>query len=534
MRVAAAAFVAIVAAFPLTTSAERYDLVLRNARIVDGTGSPWYRADLAIRGDAIAAIAPSIDAPAARVIDVAGRVVAPGFVDVHTHAIRGIFQVPTADNYVRQGVTTIMEGPDGQSPVPLKPFLDRLEALPKSLNIGSFIGHGDVRVKVMGYADRTATPEELERMRVLVAQGMKDGAFGLSTGLFYTPANFAPLAEVIELEKVAAPMGGVHTSHMRDEAAGVVDSVKETIAIGEQAKLPTQISHHKMIGKANWGKSAETLRLVDEARARGVDTTIDQYPYTASSTTVEAALLPAWSREGGAPGLDKRLKDPSTREKIRLETAGFIRYERGGGDPKNVQLAACDFDMGLAGKNLVDVMRTRGIETTIDNAADTVLWLVERGRCRGIYHAIDEGDLTRILAHPATMIASDGEVPVYDRGSPHPRSYGTFARVLGHYSRDKHVVSLEEAVRKMSSFPASRIGLSDRGVLRPGMKADIAIFDPATVADKATYDQPHQYAVGFSHVIVNGVVVYENGAMTAARPGRVLYGPARLNDKSGR
>lgn len=503
-----------------------YDLVIRNARIVDGTGSPWYRGDIALRGDTIARIAPSIREPAVRVIDAGGHVVAPGFIDTHTHASRGIFQTPTADNYVRQGVTTILEGPDGFSAVPLKPFLDKLEATPKSLNIGSFLGHGDVRVKVVGHANRPATPEELDRMRGLVEQGMREGAFGLSTGLFYTPAVFAPLSEVIELEKVAGALGGVHTSHMRDEAAGVVESVKETIAIGEQAKLPTQVTHHKMIGKANWGKSVETLRLIDEARARGVDATIDQYPYTASATSIEGGLLPAWSREGGLEGVKKRLADPATRAKMRAEIVVILRDERGGGDPNNVQLSACDFDMTLSGKRLGNVTKDRGLEPTLENSADTVLWLVEKGRCRGIFHAIDEGDVVRIMAHPATMIASDGEVPLFDRGSPHPRSYGTFARVLGHYVREKRVVTLEDAVRKMSSYPASRIGLADRGVLKPGMKADIAVFDPNTVADKATYEAPHQYAVGFSHVIVNGKVVYENGAMTAARPGRVLYGPA--------
>src|SRR5262245_48743900 len=233
---------------PIQAAEKPYDLVLRNARIVDGTGSPWYRADLAMRGDTIARIAPSIAEPAVRVIDAGGAVVAPGFIDLHTHAIRGIFQVPTADNYVRQGVTTIMEGPDGSSPVPLKPFLDKLEALPKSLNIGSFIGQGSVRESVMGLANRNASTEELERMRGIVRQSMLDGAFGLSTGLFYVPGAFTPLAEVVELQKIVAPYRGVHTSHMRDEANGVVDSVRETIAIGEQGGVPTQISHHKTIG----------------------------------------------------------------------------------------------------------------------------------------------------------------------------------------------------------------------------------------------------------------------------------------------
>ena len=246
-----------------------YDLVIRNARIVDGTGAPWYRGDIAIRGDSIAAIAPSIDPRGARVIDAAGKVVAPGFIDIHTHARRGIFEVPTADNYVRQGVTTLMEGPDGSSPVPLAPFLQKLDALRKSVNIGSFIGHGSVRSAVIGDVDRKATPEEIRRMQALVEQGMLDGAFGLSTGLFYVPGSFTPTAEVIELAKTAARYGGMHKSHQREESIHVLDSVKETIAIGESGGLPTQVTHHKVIGKANWGRSVETLRLIDEARARG-------------------------------------------------------------------------------------------------------------------------------------------------------------------------------------------------------------------------------------------------------------------------
>jgi N-acyl-D-amino-acid deacylase len=503
-----------------------YDLVLRNARIVDGTGNPWYRADLAVSGDTIARIAPSITDPAVRMIDVGGLIVAPGFIDLHTHASRGIFQVPTADNYVRQGVTTIMEGPDGGSPVPLKPFLDRLAALPKSLNIGSFLGQGSVREAVIGLANRPATPAELDRMRALVLQGMWDGAFGLSTGLFYVPGTFTPLAEVVELQKVVSPFRGVHTSHMRDEATGILDSVKETIAIGELGGVPTQVSHHKVIGKSNWGKSVETLKLIDAARSRGVDATIDQYPYTASSTTIQAALLPAWAQEGGHKQTVERFKEPALRAKIKAAIADSIRNERGGGDPQNIALSLCEWDAELAGKNLADVTKARGMEPTPENAAETTLWLIEQGGCRGVFHAMDEQDLQRILAHPATMIASDGEVPIFGRGAPHPRSYGTFARVLAVYVREKKIVTLEDAVRKMSSYPAARIGLADRGILRPGMKADIAVFDPARVRDVATFDKPHQYAVGFPYVIVNGQVVYEGGVMTAARPGRVLYGPA--------
>ena len=517
MRHAVIALLLLAAAQPA-----RYDLVLRNGRILDGTGSPWYRGDVAIAGDTIAAIAPSIDPSAARTIDVHGQIIAPGFIDIHTHARRGIFEVPTAPNYVRQGVTTVIEGPDGSSPLPLAPFLAQLDKLQKTPNIGFFVGQGSVREAVIGTVDRAATPDEIQQERDLVEQAMRDGAFGLSTGLFYVPGTFTPTEEVIELARVAGKYGGMHESHQRDEASKLIDSVKETIRIGEEGHLPTQISHAKAMGMANWGKSEEMLRLVDEARARGVDVTLDQYPYTASSTSVAAALMPAWLLEGGNEKALARLRDPATRAKAKLEVIDRIKNERGGGDPKNVQFASCAFDPSLNGKNLADATHRRDLTETVENAAETAMWIVEKGGCSGIFHAISEDDIVRILKHPATMIASDGEVPVFGHANPHPRSYGTFARVLGVYVREKRVITLEDAIRKMSSFPAARLGLTDRGVLRPGMKADIAVFDPATVRDTATYEKPHAYAEGFSVVVVNGQVAFENGQMTAARPGRVL------------
>lgn len=512
---------------PSSAQPPAYDLLIRRGRIVDGTGSPWYRGDLAIKGDTIVRIAPSIDEPADRVIDVNGMIVAPGFIDIHTHARRGIFDVPTADNYVRQGVTTLIEGPDGGSPVPLAPFLDKVAATPITPNFASFIGQGSVRSQVIGEVNRPATPDEMDRMRALVRQGMEDGALGLSSGLFYVPGNFTPTSEVVELAKVAGRLGGIYISHMRDEASKVIDSVRETITIGEEGGLPTQITHHKIIGKKYWGRSVDTLRMIDEARARGVDATIDQYPYTASSTSIGAALLPAWAQEGGREATLKRLRDPALRAKIKAETVAILRDGRGGGDPKNVVVARCEWDPELAGRHLGDITRSRNLPVTLENAAETALWIVERGGAQGIFHAINEEDLQRILAHPATMIGSDGEIPVFGKNHPHPRSYGTFVRVLGVYAREKNILTLEQAVRKMSAFPAQRLGLADRGVLRPGLKADIAVFDPERVGDTATFEKPHSYAEGMTHVIVNGQVAFENGATTSARPGRVLYGPAK-------
>jgi dihydroorotase/N-acyl-D-amino-acid deacylase len=501
-----------------------YDLLLTGGRIVDGTGTPWFRADLAITGDTIAAVsAPGrLPGTARRTIDVAGRVIAPGFIDIHTHARRGIDEVPTAANYARQGVTTVIEGPDGSSPLPIADFLRRIEALRTSVNFGTFVGQGSIRSAVVGDVDRAATAAELARMTGLVDQAMRDGALGLSTGLFYVPGTFTPTSEVIELAKVAANYGGIHESHQREETSRLLDSVRETIAIGEGGGLPTQISHAKVVGQPNFGRSEAMLRMVDDARARGVDVTIDQYPYTASSTSVASALLPAWVLEGTREQQLSRLSDPEHRARARSESAAMIRDQRGGGDPKNVQFASCGFDHSLDGLTLADLVARRRSARTLEDAADAVIWLVEQGGCQGIFHAMDEADLVRILKHPATMIASDGEVPVFGRANPHPRSYGTFVRVLGRYVREQHVLTLEDAVRKMTSFPAARLGLADRGVLRPGLKADIAVFDPDTVHDTATFERPHSYAEGVFLVLVNGQIIVQHNAMTAARPGTVL------------
>jgi N-acyl-D-amino-acid deacylase len=504
-----------------------YDLVLRNGRVVDGTGSPWYTADVAIRGGLIAEVAPTVVGTGAREIDVGGRVIAPGFIDVHSHGGGGIFEVPTADNYVRQGVTTLIAGPDGSSALPVRPWLDSLAALPRTVNMGTMVGQGTIRGRVIGSVNRAATADELARMRALAEEAMLDGAFGLSTGLFYVPGTFTPTEEVIELARVVGRLGGIHKSHMRNEAAGVVESVRETIRIGEEGGLPTQITHHKVIGPGYWGASVETLRLVDEARARGVDVTIDQYPYTASATSIQAALLPAWALEGGMQRARERLADPALRARIRDESARIIELERGGNDPDNIVISTCGWDTSLAGRTLGDVMEMRGLEMSLHGAADAAFWLTEQGGCGGIFHAIGEDDIGRIMRHPATMIASDGDVIVFGRAQPHPRSYGTFARVLSEYVREQGTLGLEEAVRKMSAFPAQRMNLTDRGLIRPGMVADIAVFDPATVRDLATFEAPHQYAEGFSLVIVAGEIVLDGDRVTEARPGRVLFGPAR-------
>ena len=515
-----------VLALSFLLQASGFDVVIHHARIVDGAGDPWFYGDIGIRGDTIAAIGQFDNAQAATNIDAKGLVVAPGFIDIHTHARRGIFLDPTAQNYIRQGVTTILEGNDGSSPLPLAPFFEKLSAAPLAVNFGSFVGQGSIRQQVTGLENRKATADEIGKMKELARQAMREGAFGLSSGLFYVPGNFTPTEEVIEIAKVVGGMGGMYISHMRDEAAGVTDSVRETIRIGEEGGLPTQVTHHKIIGKGNWGKSVDTLKLIEEARARGVDATIDQYPYTASSTGT-AALFPQWSLAGGPKALLERLAAPEQRTRIKTVIIDRILTDRGGGDPKNVVMAGCSFDPALAGKSLAQITADRGRPVTVENAAETAIEIQQKGGCAAVYHAIGEDDVVRILRSPYTMIGSDGEVPEFGKGAPHPRSYGTFARVLARYVRDQKAITLEDAVHKMSGYTAQRLKLYDRGLLRPGLKADVVIFDPAKVRDTADFPNPHQYAEGFSYVIVNGKPVIASGKLTGERPGRVLYGPAK-------
>jgi N-acyl-D-amino-acid deacylase len=507
-------------------SGQSFDLILRGGQVVDGTGNPWVRADIGVIGDRIARIGDLSDAVARRVIDAEGLVVAPGFIDPHTHAVRGIFDVPTADNYLLQGVTTLTEGNDGSSPFPIGAHLARITQTAISPNWAVFVGQGTIRGEVIGADDREPTANELDQMRGLVADAMREGALGLSTGLFYVPGSFTSTEEVIELSKIAAAHGGIYISHMRDEAQQLLESVRETIRIGEEAGLPVQMTHHKAISRDMWGRSVDSLALVDAARARGVDITIDQYPYTASQTTINA-LVPQWAQAGGRDELLARIDDPEIRRRIREEIVYRIEHDRGGGDPANVVIGLCTWDRSLEGKNLAEILADRGEAVTLAGAADLVLEIILRGGARAIYHAMDEADVERIMQHPATAIGSDGGVSVFGESVPHPREYGTFARVLGRYVRERGVLTLEEAVRKMSGATAQRLGLPDRGLLREGLIADIAVFDAAAVIDRATFAEPHQYAEGVEYVIVNGTLVVDGGDHTGARPGRVLYGPGR-------
>jgi dihydroorotase/N-acyl-D-amino-acid deacylase len=512
---------------PRPAAAPRYDIVIAGGRVVDGTGAPAFRADVAVRGGRIAAVSrePIPRAEAARVIDAAGAVVTPGFIDLHAH-LEPLLRLPGAESAVRQGVTTALGGPDGSAPWPLAPYLDSAAAAGLGINVAFLAGHNTIRRAVMGEANRAPTPDELERMRGMVARAMGDGAFGLSTGLRYVPGAFSGIDEVVALARVAADSGGIYTSHLRAEGLGVVEGVAEAMEIGRRARIPVVLTHHKVIGQRMWGASARTLAMVDSARAAGTDVMMDQYPYTASYTGI-GVLLPEWALADGDSALARRVRDPVLRDSIVRGIVFNILNDRGGGELARVQLARVPWSPELEGKTLADWARMRGLASTPESAAELVLEAMARGGANAIYHAMADEDVERIMRHPQTMIASDGRLTTPGDGHPHPRWYGTFPRVLGRYVRERRLLSLEEAVRKMTGMPAARLALPDRGRVAPGMMADLVVLDPATVADRATFERPHQYPAGIDWVLVNGVVTVEAGRYTGARGGRVVRRRAR-------
>lgn len=499
-----------------------FDVVIAGGRVVDGTGSPWFVADVGITGGRITRIGSLGQATARRRIDAAGLIVAPGFVDPHAHARERLFDLPTADGYLLQGITTVVDGNDGSSPLPLGPYLDKADAAGFSLNLALLVGHGTVRERVMGTANRRASASEVDAMKVLVAGAMRDGALGLSTGLAYVPGTFSTTEELVAVSMTVRELGGIYVSHMRDEGGGVLDSVQETIRIGEQARIPVQISHHKVGGRRQFGQSVQSLALIEAARARGVDVTFDQYPYTASQTGL-SLIFPRWALADD--GLEARLKDPRSRGEVKNGMLDFID-ERFGDDPSRIQLVRCGFDPALSGRTIADLLKGAGQPLTQSAAADLVIDLQLKGGCSAIFHAYDEPDVERLMRSPFGMVGSDGSLTRLGDGAPHPRAFGTYPRVLGRYVRERKVLSLEEAIRKMTSFPAARLGLTDRGLVREGMAADIAVFDAVTITDRSTFTDPHHYSEGVRHVLVNGVLVVDQGVHTGARPGHVLRGTA--------
>ncbi|MDP3068911.1 MAG: D-aminoacylase [Opitutaceae bacterium] len=508
------------AAFGPALAAADFDLIIGGGLVYDGTGAAPRRADVAVKGGTITRIGSLAGATAIRRIDATGLAVAPGFIDVHAH-LEAIRELPAAESALRQGVTLALGGPDGGGPWPFGSYLATVEKLPLGLNVAYLAGHNSIRRAVMKLVDRAPTAAELAQMEHMVEQSMRDGAFGISTGLKYLPGTFAKIDEIIALSRIAARHGGIYTSHLREEGLGLLPAVEEAIEIGRQAHLPVVLTHHKVIGQPSWGASVKTLALVDAARARGQDVMIDQYPYTASYTGI-SVLIPSWALAGGSAEFKARAADPTTSARLKAEIKEAILTDRGAGDISRIQFSRVTWQPALEGRTLRDWCVERGLAPTPDHGADLVIEAELAGGAGCIFHAIDDADVERIMRHPQTMIASDGRLSRPGDAMPHPRAYGTFPRVLGHYVREKKVLTLETAIHKMTQLPALRLGLKDRGVIAAGANADLVIFDPATVRDRSTFTAPHQYPEGIPFVIVNGTVVIDGGNLTSARVGRVL------------
>jgi len=530
-----------------------YDLLIINGRIVDGSGSPWYMGSVAVKDGRIAAVGRLPNGAAQRVIDAGGLVVAPGFIDLHSHSDYTLLVDGNAESKIRQGVTTeILGESESAGPIlgPAMPEFDkqlarygltrdwttlaeyfaRLERSGSSVNIASYVGSGQVRMDVMGNVNRAPTPEEMASMKGLVDQAMREGALGVASGLIYPPNSFATTPELIELAKVAARYGGIYTSHIRGEGAHWKRAIDEAIEIGEKAQLPVHILHFKIDGQANWGQMAQQVSAVQAARERGVDITVDQYPYVASMTGLEMCLPPKYL-EGTPEQEVERLRDPRARAEIRKAIAsGLPGWEAdqvksvGGWHGVLVASLQKPENKPYEGKRMDEVAKAMD-KDPLDALCD--LLISEGGSAEAVYFSMSQPDVELAMKQPWLGVGSDGSAvspAMAFIGKPHPRFYGTFPRVLGVYVREKKVLTLPDAIRKMTSFPAQITGLTDRGLLRPGMAADITIFDPKTVADKATFQNPLQYPYGIPYVIVNGVVVIDQGQHTGAKPGRVLYG----------
>ena len=514
------ALAVILAPSSATRALQSVDLVIQGGTVVDGTGAAARRADVVVADGRIVSIVDRAEVPAgATTIDARGLIVAPGFIDVHTHADE-LADQPLAEHFVRMGVTTVVAGNCGGSALDVGAALATIERTHASINFATLIGHNTVRREAMGTSRRAPTAEELAKMRELVRKAMADGAVGFSTGLQYVPGTYAAQDEIVELARVAAEAGGLYTTHMRNEGTELEAAVKEAIAVGEAAKCPIEISHLKVDAPSRWGASAQALALIDSARARGVRVAADVYAYDAASSNL-GIRFPSWALEGGQAAINSRLDDEPTWQRIRQEMKALI-HERGIENYAFARIASYAADPSLNGRTIPEAAKAIVGSDTLDAQLETMRRMLRAGGASMVYQFMDDGDIARILRHPAVAVASDSGLNVLGRGVPHPRGYGNNARVLGRYVRERHVVGLEEAVRKMTSLPAEHFGFRDRGRLAPGAAADVVVFDPARVTDRATYEQPHQYADGISHVIVNGTVVVRDGRHTGATPGQVL------------
>jgi len=499
----------------------RYDLIIQNGMVVDGTGAPSYRASIAIKNDKIVIISKeNIDASKAiKLIDASGLIVSPGFIDMHTNVTVDIQNYPSAENFIRQGATTLMASlHSGDQAFPLDVYADALKMVP---NMGYFAGHSWIRKQVMGLKNKAPSKEELDSMKYYVDAAMRQGALGLSTGLEYVPGNYADEAEIVELAKIAAQYNGVYFTHMRNEGSYLLRSIRESINIGKKAKIPIQINHLKATGQTQWGWAKKALKLIDSARQAGIDVSHDIYPYTAFST-ISSILIPQWAMEGGQEGLRNRLADKTTSLRIKQEMAVLFKRDAGGEDLTKIQFRNFKQNPIFSGKTLADYAEHLGLPLTLETGIDLILELELQGGFIGIFHAMSEKDIEHFLQHPNTMIDSDGDLLNFGEGHPHPRCYGAFPKVLGYFVRDKKIISLENAIHKITYLPAEKIGLKDRGLIQEGAFADLVIFDFDTIADNSTYTDPHHFPSGIKYVLVNGEIVLEKEKITGKMPGNWL------------
>ncbi len=527
----------------------RYDLVIRNGRVIDGSGNPWFYDDVGVRNGKIATIGRIVEGAGAKEIDAAGLVVAPGFIDVHTHADSALHQHPLAENFIRNGVTTIVTGNCGGSVTDVAGYLSRLKNEGVALNVATLIGHNSILRRAKGDRAGELTAEQMSEAKAMVRRAMCEGAVGLSTGLIYTPGTYSDTEEIIELQKVAAEFDGIYATHMRSEAHEILEAIDEALRIGRESGSRVQISHFKMamdVAKV-MGGSDVTLAKVAKAREAGQEVWLDQYPYTASSTTI-ATLLPSWVRENGDDEARRILQDTDQLDRVLEDMRQTHEIRRDRSDMSFAVIAACRAYPEYAGRNLKQVTqlmkhkqeRAEGApaageaaelpEVTMREQYLAAIDIYVKGGASCVYHSFSENDVENIMRHPLVAICSDSGVRVFGSGQPHPRGYGSNSRVLGRYVRQRGVITLEDAIRKMTAMPALAFRFNDRGLLREGHWADITIFDPQTVTDRATFEEPHQYPEGITHVIVNGQLVVEQGEVTKNLPGMPLYGPKRCAD----
>lgn len=520
MKIPAAALTAFaLLAVLVPLKAQSYDLVIRGGRVIDGRGNPAYTADVAVKDGRIAAVGRDLG-PGQAEIDGKGLVVAPGFIDVHTHG-EDVVDLPQAENFLRMGVTTIVMGNCGSSVKDVGAMWERLARAPVSVNVATLVGHNTIRQAAMGgNFDRAPTAQELAQMKDSVDKAMRDGAVGLSTGLIYLPGTFAKTDEIVELAKVAAAYDGIYASHMRDEGAKVLQSLEELFAVARGARIRAHVSHLKLSGPSMWGKHAQVIAALEAARAEGLDITQDQYAYTASSTGL-SQTIPSEFREGKKADYEARLADPAKKAAVvrdmkrRLEKSQRKDYTY-------ATIASYKKDPSINGKNVPEASKALRGSDSLDDQIELILEIHRNGGASAIFHGMSEEDVRALMAHPNTMVASDSGVREFGQGVPHPRGYGNNARVLARYVREGRVLRLEDAIRRMTSYPATTFRFRDRGEVREGAWADLVVFDPAKIQDNATYADPHHYATGMRAVLVNGKIVVDRDAHTGAKPGLAI------------